>query len=181
MTATDQTTRAFDDMRELAAKVAKVAPGVQGNTALAVVNVLAAMGRLTDVQVPPPRDTRTEALAAQLAETVARLDGYIQRRAEDLAAPQIAEARRTEREAVDDLTARYEADHRRSQDLVDELHRQLDVQLRMVDRYLGWLVEAGVDPRTGAQRSDAAAKLPPDASWLTTPEAREGDQRREQR
>lgn len=108
------------------------------------------------------RDGDVEMLVARLAETVVRLDGYIERRAEAIAAPRIVEVEGHCKVAVDGLKMSQAIEHQRWVDLEAELRRQLAVQLKMVDRYRRWLTEAGVNSLTGLRddrRADEAGEV----------------------
>lgn len=106
---------------------------------------------------PAPGQTAREprATAASVADllhrTVADLDGYIQRRAEELAAPLVEAARAEAAERVAAMATQVQ----HHQDVADELRRIIAVR----DRQLG------LDP----------GKPPPDTSWLTMTERRETD------
>jgi hypothetical protein len=89
------------------------------------------------------------ALAGTLLDTVRELERHIAERADKLAAQQI-DAARTDFDR--DLAAVREQTHwdqRRLEDLNAELRRQLDAQVRQVDRHRGLLSQNGIDPRTG--------------------------------
>lgn len=89
------------------------------------------------------------ALAETLLDTVRELERHIADRAAKLAEQQVGEARA----AFDrDLAAVREQTHwdqRRLEDLNAELRRQLDAQVRQVDRHRDLLSQNGIDPRTG--------------------------------
>jgi len=89
---------------------------------------------LIDVATSPVGTADPAALAAQLQQAIADLDGNIERRAGELAAPIVARDRHHARAELD--TIRVELQRR--DDLVAELRRQLDVQLRQVAR-LRWV------------------------------------------
>jgi hypothetical protein len=65
-----------------------------------------------------------------LRRMIADLDGYIDRRASELAAPLIAEARK----AAEDAVGKAEAEIRRQRDLIAEFRRQLAGQEKQTAR-----------------------------------------------
>lgn len=68
----------------------------------------------------------TTVLAAELVTVTANLDEHIQRRAEELAAPLVAEAERKANEAVRDARMAVQ----RQEDIVAELRRRIAVMER---------------------------------------------------
>jgi DNA-binding GntR family transcriptional regulator len=78
-------------------------------------------------------DALTEA-ARRLAETTANLDAYIERRAQEIAAPRIAAVEQQARKQIADLNKKAIAARQRASDLEAELRRQLDAQVRRAER-----------------------------------------------
>jgi hypothetical protein len=70
--------------------------------------------------------------ARRLAETTANLDAYIERRAQEIAAPRITAAEKQARELVAAVWHTAAFDRRRSQDLVAELRRHIAALERRV-------------------------------------------------
>lgn len=75
--------------------------------------------------------TDLDALASRLADTTANLDTYIAERAEAIAAPKIAEIQSAAAARLAEQQIDYERRLERATDLVAELRRQLDIQLRL--------------------------------------------------
>lgn len=73
-------------------------------------------------------------LADTLAATVRDLDGHIQRRAEEIAEPQILAARLDAKNRLDDMERETRIELQRKSDLVAELRRQLDAQVKANER-----------------------------------------------
>jgi transcriptional regulator with XRE-family HTH domain len=88
---------------------------------------------------PTPAD-----LVRTLAETTANLDAYIERRAQEIAAPRIAAVEQQAREQIADLNKKAIAARQRASDLEAELRRQLDAQVRRAER--AERAEARVNP-----------------------------------
>lgn len=70
----------------------------------------------------------------RLAETTANLDAYIEQRAQAIAAPRIAAAEKQARERIADLERKAADDRQRASDLVAELRRHVDAQVRRAER-----------------------------------------------
>lgn len=75
-----------------------------------------------------------EAVAASLAETAANLDAHIQRRAQEIASPRIADIEYKAYEQVSRAGTRHAHETRRKDDLIAELRRQLDAAVRTNER-----------------------------------------------
>jgi hypothetical protein len=75
-----------------------------------------------------------ESLAQALAETTANLDAYIERRAQEIAAPRIAAVEQETREQIANLNKQAIAARQRASGLEAELRRQLDAQVRRAER-----------------------------------------------
>lgn len=75
------------------------------------------------------------ALVAELLEVSANLEEHIQTRADEIAARQAAKAISDANGAIRAVVERMEFDKQRSDALITELRRQLDVQIRNVDTY----------------------------------------------
>jgi hypothetical protein len=73
-------------------------------------------------------------LAQALATTSANLDAYIEHRAQEIAEMRIAEARAEFLEIRTDMEQEAAIARQRSDDLIAELRRRLDHQLRRADR-----------------------------------------------
>jgi len=106
--------------------------------------------------------TTAAELASQLRQTIADLDTYIEHRAEQLAAPQVAAA-------AADAQARVEAKQweiQRRDDLVTELRRRIEVledqlddaRIRLGDRRDPYVVERR-EPTAETQHAARAARL----------------------
>lgn len=106
-------------------------------------------------------DGSAAGLAGQLRAVIADLDGYIERRAAELAAPGIAGAR--EQAAAE--AGRLRAELARSEDLVAELRKRIE---GLEDRLDDLRVVHGERraPRVAARRQDRAGALPPDGRPL---------------
>lgn len=79
-------------------------------------------------------DTDLTALAATLADTARHLDGHIERRAQEIADPAIADAEFKAFEQMSALGTRHAREQQRKDDLITELRRQLDAQIRTAER-----------------------------------------------
>ena len=86
-------------------------------------------------------------LATKLAAMIADLQGHIEQRAQEIAETRIVEVRRIYEATVNNIMAQAAADEQRLVDLVAELRRQLDVQVRRAER-----AEAEL-PATAAQQT----------------------------
>ncbi len=78
----------------------------------------------------------TETLARDLRETAANLSAYIEQRAQEIAGPRIAAAEQAAAERVADVEDGAAVASRRYKDLIAELRRQLDVQLRFQEQHI---------------------------------------------
>ncbi|MGH3409453.1 MAG: hypothetical protein ACRDRJ_44220 [Streptosporangiaceae bacterium] len=116
------------------------------------------------MSVPP--EGSAAGLAGQLRAVIADLDGYIEQRAAELAAPGIEGAR--EQAAAE--TRRLRAELTRREDLVAELRKRIEgLEDRLDD--LRILHGERRDRRVAARRQDRAAALPPDRRPLPSVEA----------
>lgn len=75
-----------------------------------------------------------EALAESLSATAASLDAHIERRAREIAGPQIDAARQDGARIVAEQRAEMEGMRERKDDLIRELRRQLDGAVKSRDR-----------------------------------------------
>lgn len=98
--------------------------------------------------------TTAERLAADLRAATADLDGYIQRRAAEMAAPLIEEAR--DQAAAEVAGAR--ADAQRKDDLIAELRRRVQALERQCER---WREATGVRAPEMARLADDPAPPQP--------------------
>lgn len=89
---------------------------------------LAALVGSVDNPAPP------ESLAQALATVTANLDAYIERRAQEIAAPRITIAEKQARELVAAVWHTAAFNHRRQKDLEHELRRQVAALERSVQR-----------------------------------------------
>ena len=87
-------------------------------------------GRGSFVKAAPALPELTETLR----EVAANLDAYIERRAQEIAAPRIAAVEQQAREQIADLNKKAIAARQRASDLEAELRRQLDAQIRRAER-----------------------------------------------
>lgn len=71
-------------------------------------------------------------LATRLAETIADLNGYIEKRALEWAEPRIEAAYRAARTEIDEVKRAAASDRQRSADLVTELRRQIAALERQI-------------------------------------------------
>lgn len=76
---------------------------------------------------------RPEDMVRDLREVIANLTAYVHATAEEIAAPQIAAACEEAEQRVAEAESRLGMELQRQGDLVAELRRQLDVQIRMVE------------------------------------------------
>jgi hypothetical protein len=74
------------------------------------------------------------ALAASLAATAASLEGHIERRAREIAEPQIIAAQLWAKTRMDEQDRETRFENQRKDDLIAELRRQLDAQVRQAER-----------------------------------------------
>jgi hypothetical protein len=91
-------------------------------------------------------------LGTTLRGTIKDLQQHIEERAQEIAAPQVADARNQAQAAVTDLGQQHQRDRQRWADLETEFRRQLDARDRRCEQYRQWLVEAGINPLTGLCR-----------------------------
>lgn len=73
-------------------------------------------------------------LGDKLAGMIADLQGHIERRAHEIAEPRITEAHQTSQTVVDNMMAKAATEEQRLKDLVAELRRQIDAQVRRAER-----------------------------------------------
>jgi hypothetical protein len=73
-------------------------------------------------------------LAASLNDTTRHLAEHIQRRAEEIADPQILAVRLDAKDKIDRLRSDHKFENQRKDDLIRELRRQLDAAVRSVER-----------------------------------------------
>lgn len=81
-----------------------------------------------------PELTDLAAAAASLAATVASLEEFIERRAQEIAEPAIADAEFKAFEQMSKLGTRHAHETQRTDDLIAELRRQIDAQVKQNDR-----------------------------------------------
>lgn len=79
-------------------------------------------------------ETDLTALAASLSDTAEHLAEHIERRAAEIAEPQILAARTSANIKTNRLREDHESENQRSSDLVRELRRQLDAQVKQNER-----------------------------------------------
>lgn len=79
-------------------------------------------------------DLDLNALAASLADTAAGIDAYIERRAQEIAEPQILAAQLRAKTRMDEQDRETRFEMQRKSDLIAELRRQLNAQIRQVER-----------------------------------------------
>lgn len=84
-------------------------------------------------QAPKQEDPHAET-ARKLAETTANLDAYIERRAQEIAAPRIAAAERAARERIAEVEHEAALARQRWDDLETELRRQVETAWRSYQR-----------------------------------------------
>jgi hypothetical protein len=79
-------------------------------------------------------DSDLTALAASLADVSLNLADYIERRAREIAEPRIQRAETWANEQINRLHEEHRAENRRKDDLIRELRRQLDAQVKQNER-----------------------------------------------
>jgi len=79
-------------------------------------------------------DTDLNALAASLADTALNLADYIERRAREIAEPRVQRAETWANEQISRLREERAFDNQRKDDLIRELRRQLDAQVKQNER-----------------------------------------------
>lgn len=79
-------------------------------------------------------DTDLNALAASLADVTLSLSDYIERRAREIAEPRVQRVETWANEQINRLREERAFDNRRKGDLVAELRRQLDAQVKQNER-----------------------------------------------
>lgn len=70
----------------------------------------------------------------KLAKMIAHLQSYIEQRALEIAKPRIAEVQESFEAMVNNIMAKAAAEEQRLSDLVTELRRQVDAQVRRAER-----------------------------------------------
>jgi predicted RNase H-like nuclease (RuvC/YqgF family) len=79
-------------------------------------------------------DTDLTALAASLAETARHLEAHIERRAQEIAEPQILAAQLRAKAQIDEQDRETRFEMQRKSDLIAELRRQLGAQVKQNER-----------------------------------------------
>jgi hypothetical protein len=79
-------------------------------------------------------DADLNALAASLAETAASIEAHIERRAAEIAEPQVMAAQVVASNQIEKQRREHESEDQRKDDLIRELRRQLDAAVRSVER-----------------------------------------------
>jgi hypothetical protein len=79
-------------------------------------------------------DADLNALAASLADAAGHLAEHIERRAQEIAEPQILAIQLDAKTKIDRLREDHESGNRRKDDLIRELRRQLDAQVKQNER-----------------------------------------------
>jgi hypothetical protein len=111
---------------------------------------------LSDDYTPPvlkPVEDVAGSLATTLFDTVRELQRYVQERADEIAAPRVAEAEKRCRATVVSQSHSQNVARQRLDGINVELRRQLAVRDRLVDRYTEWLKEHGINPHTGIKEN----------------------------
>ena len=89
---------------------------------------------LAGVFSPRPPEPAPVTLAQALAETTANLDAYIERRAQEIAAPRIAAIEHDARERIAEVERQSAFDRQRASDLEAELRRHITALERRVQQ-----------------------------------------------